>query len=115
MASLGMTSSPSPTRRDFVAMLLGAPIAATVGCGARARSLPGGEIVSTGMTRGHARIRDAGAIALAAASERRCRGAIVGGGVAGLTAAGELRRRGVKDVVVLELDDVIGGTARGGE
>ncbi|MBA3821266.1 MAG: FAD-dependent oxidoreductase [Deltaproteobacteria bacterium] len=40
---------------------------------------------------------------------------IVGSGVAGLTAAWELRRRGVTDVVVLELDDVAGGTARGGQ
>ena len=40
---------------------------------------------------------------------------IVGGGVAGLTAAWELRRRGAADVVVLELDDAIGGTARSGE
>ena len=35
--------------------------------------------------------------------------------MAGLTAAWELRRRGVDDVVVLELDDALGGTARGGE
>ena len=35
-------------------------------------------------------------------------------GIAGLSAAWELRRRGVRDVVVLELEDVYGGTARGG-
>ena len=45
---------------------------------------------------------------------RQARVVVVGGGVAGLGAAWELRRRGVKDVLVLELDDVVGGTARGG-
>jgi phytoene dehydrogenase-like protein len=39
---------------------------------------------------------------------------IVGAGVAGLAAGWELRRRGITDVSVLELDDAVGGTARGG-
>jgi glycine/D-amino acid oxidase-like deaminating enzyme len=45
---------------------------------------------------------------------RQHRVAIVGAGVAGLSAAWELARRGIRDAVVLELDDEIGGTARGG-
>ena len=40
--------------------------------------------------------------------------AIVGGGVAGLVAAWALTRRGV-DVVVLELEEAVGGNARWGE
>lgn len=39
--------------------------------------------------------------------------AIVGGGVAGLSAAWALRRAGVDDVKVYELDAEVGGTARG--
>jgi glycine/D-amino acid oxidase-like deaminating enzyme len=102
------------TRRDFVAMLLGAPVAATLGCGARAPRIPPGTLVETGMARGHAVVRDAGA-APAVTRWREHAVVIVGSGVAGLSAAWELRRRGITDVVVLELDAVTGGTARGGE
>jgi glycine/D-amino acid oxidase-like deaminating enzyme len=106
MASMGVT------RRDFVAMLLGAPIAAQLACLRHARELPPGRLIETGMTRGHASIRD-GRVPVPQRT-RDVGVAIVGGGVAGLGAAWELRRRGVPDAVVLELDDVHGGTARGG-
>lgn len=48
------------------------------------------------------------------ARERRVRVVVVGGGVAGLSAAWELRRRRVDDFVVLELDERPGGNARAG-
>jgi phytoene dehydrogenase-like protein len=66
------------------------------------------------MARGHAVARDHAAVA-APTQWRDHQVVIVGAGVAGLAAAWDLRRRGVRDVVVLELDDVTGGTARGGE
>lgn len=100
----------TPTRRDFVAMLLGAPLA--YACSKPMRGLPPGQLVDTGMARAHAAVRDGKVPAVSA--WRRTRVAIVGGGIAGLGAAWELRRRGVRDVLVLELDDVVGGTARGG-
>ncbi len=108
------------TRRDFVAMLLGAPFAATaLGCGAPARRIPPGQLIDTGMGRGHALVRDGRDARdrrdlAAAATWREHAVVIVGAGVAGLAAAWELRRRGVTDVVVLELDDAPGGTSRGG-
>jgi phytoene dehydrogenase-like protein len=98
------------TRRDFAAMLLGAPFA--YACAKHAATLPDGRIVETGMKRGHAVVRDAAPPV--PATWREVNVAIIGGGVAGLAAAWDLRRRGVKDVVVFELDDVAGGTARGG-
>lgn len=102
----------TPTRRDFVAMLLGAPFAYAA-CGKSAsRALPPGTIVETGMTRAHAAIRDGTVPAVA--TWRKQRVVVVGGGVAGLAAAWELRRRGIADVLVLELDDIVGGTSRGG-
>jgi len=60
---VGMSS-----RREFVAMLLGAPIAAALGCGGRGARIPPGVLVDTGMARGHALIRDlpAGAHAVTA-------------------------------------------------
>jgi predicted NAD/FAD-dependent oxidoreductase len=105
---VGMTS-----RREFVAMLLGAPVAAALGCGARTPRIPPGTLVETGMARGHTVVRDGGATAVRAWREHAV--AIVGSGVAGLAAAWELRRRGITDVVVLELGDALGGTARGGQ
>lgn len=41
--------------------------------------------------------------------------AIVGGGAAGLAAAWRLRRAGLQDLRLFELEDDLGGTARGGE
>jgi phytoene dehydrogenase-like protein len=100
------------SRREFVAMLLGAPFAAQLACGGRGARIPPGALVGTGMARGHA-VRDAGAPPVPAVWREHAV-VIVGGGAAGLAAAWELARRGVRDVVVLELDDLAGGTARGG-
>jgi predicted NAD/FAD-dependent oxidoreductase len=103
----------STTRRDFVAMLLGAPVAAALACrGGARRALPPGELVDTGMARGHAALR-APVPPITLERARPTDVAIVGAGVAGLAAAWALRRAGIRDVRVLELDAVIGGTAKG--
>jgi phytoene dehydrogenase-like protein len=113
VAEVGVTS-----RRDFLAMLLGAPFAYACkgSTGPSAATPPPGSLIGTGMPRGHSLIRDAfkvgGGLPAVAAYERH-RVIVVGGGIAGLAAAWELRRKGITDVVVLELDDVAGGTARG--
>lgn len=111
------------SRRDFIAMLLGAPLAASWACrGAGRAGPPPGELIDTGMAAGHRWLRDAvGAAGQPAASSasrtlQAARVVIVGGGVAGLSAAWALRRGGLgaEDVIVLELDEQLGGTARGG-
>ena len=102
----------SPSRRDFVAMLLGAPFAYACSKRSPSRALPPGTLIDTGMARAHAAIRDGQVPQVT--SWRKQRIVVVGGGVAGLGAAWALRRRGITDVLVLELDDVVGGTARGG-
>lgn len=108
-----MTTTSS--RREFVALLLGAPLAAQLGCGRAAPRIPPGALVDTGMARGHA-VRDHRAAPTATPDRWRTHTvAIVGAGVAGLAAGWELARRGITDVCVLELDEVAGGTARGGQ
>src|SRR5689334_11298989 len=110
---MGVIGARATSRREFVAMLLGAPVAAALGCRGRAPRIPPGALVGTGMARGHAAVRDPHALPRPS-QWREHAVAIVGAGVAGLAAAWQLGRRGIRDVVVLELDDVAGGTARGG-
>ena len=63
--------------------------------------------------RGHA-LRDGRTPSAACnGANRRVSVAIVGGGIAGLSAARALRQRGIDDFVVLELEDAAGGNSRG--
>lgn len=100
------------TRREMLAALLGSAVAA--GCPKRA-PVRGwdGELVADFAVRGH-RIRDARAAPVAAGAPKAVSVLVLGGGVAGLTAAWSLRRAGRDDVLVLELGDEVGGTAASG-
>ena len=107
------------TRRDFLALVLGAPLAAA--CRGRGPTrLPDGELFTAGKAAGHARFRDrppaaaGGDVRLPDDAWQRAEVVVVGGGASGLAAAWWLERLGHRDVVVLELDDVVGGTARSG-
>jgi phytoene dehydrogenase-like protein len=74
---------------------------------------PAGEIVGADAAAGH-RLRGAPPELPASAPRLRTGVAIVGGGIAGLSAAWRLARAGVTDVTVLELERAPGGTARAG-
>jgi len=106
----------TPSRRDVLATFLGASFAA-VAC---RRSPPSptlvGELLGPDHVRGH-RIREPELRARLAGNlpTSKVRVAIVGGGPAGLSAAWRLTRAGMNDLTVLELEDVPGGTSRGGE
>ena len=63
--------------------------------------------------RGHL-LRDPAGARAAPTASRRTRVLIAGGGIAGLAAARALRRRGIDDFVLLELEDRAGGNSRGG-
>jgi protoporphyrinogen oxidase len=106
---------PSLERREFLvaiaAQVLGAP--ALVGLTRKSPRAIAGGFVDDGGALGH-QLRD-GRLATASGAERRVSIVIVGGGVAGLSAAWELRRRGTTDFIVLELDKTVGGNARSGE
>jgi len=107
-------SEPSITRRDFLGALAVPILApALVGLTRKSPRAIAGGFVDDGGALGH-RLRD-GAVVPATGAERRVPVVIVGGGVAGLSAGWELRRRGMSDFVILELESAVGGNARSGE
>ena len=101
-------------RRELLAAFLGAG-AAQLACRGSSRRprLPDGELAFTPERIGH-RIRDGVTAEPPPDAWEDAGVVIVGGGVAGMSAGWRLARAGMTDVVVLELDDAAGGTARSG-
>jgi hypothetical protein len=105
------------TRRDLLATFLGAPFAAMACRSERVPQLPPGDLVGASHEVGH-RLRPG------STADRRPPTAdsvarweshdvvIVGGGIAGLSAAWRLAAAGIRDVVLFELEPSVGGTAR---
>lgn len=98
--------------RAFVAGTAGC-IAWPAGCGTASRLPPEGQIVGADHAAGHL-VRDEPAPPFPTEGVEDVDVAIVGGGIAGLSAAWQLDRHGVRDWLVLELEATPGGTARGG-
>lgn len=96
------------SRRDLLRGLAGAGMAA---CARPPRRRPTGSIVGGSHARGH-RVRDG--FLPAPQAWRDVTVAVLGGGISGLSAAWALARGGLGDFVVLEMEDVAGGTARSG-
>ncbi len=101
-------------RRELLAGFLGLPIAA-LGCSLdTSHNLPlAGEIIGASSGLGH-RLRTGFRPEPQEADWHDVDVVIVGGGVAGLTAARRLQRRGVQSLIVVELEQELGGTSRGG-
>lgn len=100
-------------RRELLAAFLGAPFASLAGCSPQALPLPPeGRVVGASVEFGH-RLREANSLEPAADQWRHVPVVIVGGGIAGLSAAWRLNRAGFHDFVVLELESEPGGTSRG--
>ena len=97
----------------MLSAFLGVPAALAACRSHAAPPLPSGEIVGASDGIGH-RIRDGLRVAPSQDNWRQVAVVIVGGGVAGLSAAWRLLRSGFKDFVVLELERDPGGTARSG-
>lgn len=99
-------------RRELISALFGCHVAASIGCSRR--SLPqAGELLRTSFAVGH-RIRDGYRPTVAEGEFEETGVVIVGGGIAGLSAAWRLLEAGFDDFVLLELEAQAGGTARGG-
>ena len=103
----------SLTRRELLAGFLGLPLAMAACRRGSTPSLPPGDIVGASNVIGH-KIRDGLRPEPARESWKKIGVVIVGGGIAGLSAAWRLQKAGVDDFVVLELEEAPGGTARSG-
>jgi hypothetical protein len=101
------------SRRELLATFLGAPFAlAACGESSSAR-FPEGEIVGQNAELGHS-LREGRSFEVPAANWRTVKAAIVGGGIAGLSAAWKLTNQNAHDFVLLELEKDTGGTSRSG-
>lgn len=98
------------SRRQMLLGSLSLTAQAGIGCSPR-RKIPG-QLLGPRMDFGHASGQGVGG---SIANPRHARIVIVGGGVAGLAAARALRQAGIQDFVLLELEEQVGGNARGGE
>src|SRR5207248_2573808 len=100
-----------PTRRDILAAFLGVPLALSTGCSRKQPPLPDGKIVGPSEGLAH-KLRDGYRPRPDAEHWFKKSVVIVGGGIAGLSAAWRLLRAGFDDFVLLELEPKPGGTSR---
>src|SRR5687767_8784256 len=100
-------------RREILAAFLGLPVALAACRRSVTPPLPPGVIVGASDVFGH-RLRDGLNIEIAPEAWERVPVVIVGGGIAGLTAAWQLLKSGFKDFVLIELENAPGGTSRSG-
>ncbi|MDL1871584.1 FAD-dependent oxidoreductase [Deltaproteobacteria bacterium PRO3] len=112
----GGRMKPLWTRRRFlqgfgVGIAAAGLLAACGRLGGSRREIPG-RICGADAARAH-RLRAGGFPAPSRVEQASC--VIVGGGIAGLSAAWRLRKAGFEDFVLLELDEASGGNSRGGE
>ncbi len=101
-----LNRGPEPTRRRFLA-------AGLVGLASKSDRQIAGSFVNDSADVGH-RLRGRGPFQTPARRER-VPAVIVGGGMAGLSAAWRLQKRGLRDFVLLEMEKQAGGVARWGE
>jgi glycine/D-amino acid oxidase-like deaminating enzyme len=100
-------------RRELLAAFLGVPVAFAACRREESPPLPEGEIVGASDVFGH-RLRDGVRVEVSQDAWSNIPLVIVGGGVAGLTAAWRLQNSGFKDFVLIELERAPGGTSRSG-
>jgi glycine/D-amino acid oxidase-like deaminating enzyme len=98
-------------RRRFLQTAAALPTGMLGGC--RGDAAIAGGIVGGSHLRGH-RLRELSSTALPFEQRRKCDVLVVGGGVAGLSAARRLAKAGIEKVVVLELESAAGGASISG-
>src|SRR5215208_8179086 len=100
-------------RREILAAFLGVPFALAACRRSETAPLPAGEIVGASDVFGH-RLRDGLRVDVPEDAWTSVSVVIVGGGVAGLTAAWRLQKSGFTNFVLVELENAPGGTSRSG-
>jgi hypothetical protein len=103
----------SINRRDLIATLLGVSATSLVGCSKPKRPDIQGELFGQDSQSGH-RLRDSNLHPGSIQDWQEVPVVIVGGGIAGLSAAWRFKRKGFDDFVLLELESQVGGTSRSG-
>ena len=101
------------SRRELLTAFLGAPFAIAACGGSAPRKFPDGEIVGQNVDLGHI-LREQRHLNVPPDNWQTAKVAIVGGGIAGLSAAWKLSKENFNDFVLLELEGGIGGTSRSG-
>jgi protoporphyrinogen oxidase len=101
------------TRRELLAAFLGAPFALAACRENSTLPFPEGEIVGQSASLGHI-LRENRNFEVPSDNWQSVHTAIIGGGVAGLSAAWKFNKQGFNDFVLLELEKETGGTARSG-
>jgi hypothetical protein len=102
------------TRREILTAFLGAPFALAACRPGGSVPFPDGEIVGQTVNLGHV-LRENRIFEVPADKWETKRVAIIGGGIAGLTAAWKLKMENLSDFILLELEKELGGTARSGQ
>lgn len=101
------------TRREILTTFLSTPLALTA-CQKTPPPFPDGKIIGPSEILGH-KIRDGLKITPALDNWKTVKLVIVGGGIAGLSAAWRLSKLGFKDFILIELEKAHGGTSCSGE
>jgi len=102
------------SRRELLAMFLGAPFAFAACQSGSPSRFPDGEIVGQSVSLGHI-LREGRNFEVPPDNWETKKVTIIGGGIAGLTAAWEFKRKNFDDFILLELEKEAGGTARSGK
>jgi hypothetical protein len=101
------------SRRELLTAFLGAPFALAA-CRDNAHPFPEGEIVGQSVSLGHI-LRESSTFEVPRDKWEARKVAIIGGGIAGLTAAWKLKKQGLDDLILVELEKEIGGTSQSGK
>ncbi len=101
------------TRREILKSFVGLPLALAACKTGVPKNDFDGEIVGASNNIGHI-LREKRNFEVAESNWKDAKIAIVGGGIAGLTAAWKLKQKGFDDFVLLELESKIGGTSTSG-
>ncbi len=101
------------TRRELLTAFLGAPFALSACRSGTTKPFPEGEIIGQNVSLGHV-LREKRNFEVPADNWESKDIAIIGGGIAGLTAAWKLKKENRNDFVLLEIEKEVGGTSQSG-